>query len=130
MSQSSYVPTVTAPPIQVLIIWPDDTYELRTIEQNVDSFQSIVGGWVDTIPTEHCVFWVDEDAPDKGCPTNHLATYLWWRFNPAMEGKDVLQGAVVVTGGPDGEHSHPVADDVIEYFEWMRGVYMKEEGRE
>jgi Domain of unknown function (DUF3846) len=129
MTQTVSPQQVAAPPIRALIIWPDYSYELRTIEQNVDTFQGLVGGWFEPIPTEHGVFWREEDSEYKGCPTNTLATYLWWNLCPAMEGKEVLQGAVFVTGGPDGtEHSLPVPDEVIEYFERMPEIYLEEEG--
>lgn len=114
---------VAANPVRALIIWPDDTYELRAIEQKIEVFQGLVGGWVEAIPTEHCTFWRDEDGEDKGCPTNTLATYLWWNLCPAMEGKEVLQGAVFITGGAAGEWSAPVPDNVFEYFERMRAIY-------
>jgi hypothetical protein len=127
VSQTVFSQRVTAQPIQILVIYPDATYDLRTIEQNVDTFQAVVGGWVEPITTEHGVLWRNEDSEYKGCPTNTLATYLWWLLCPAMEGKEVLQGAVFVTGGPDGEHSLPVPDTVIEYFERMRAIYLEEE---
>lgn len=130
MTETRYAPTVTAKPIQVLIIWPDDTYELRTIDQDIEVFQKLVGGWVEAIPTEHCTFWGDEDAKHKNCPVNHLATYLWWNLKPEMEGVDTLNGAIFVTGGADGEHSSPVPDNVIEYFDRLKAIYdeHKDEG--
>lgn len=123
MSQTVSPQRVTAQPIRAMIIYPDDTYELRTVEQDINAFQKLVGGWVEAIPTEHCTFWINEVSEDKGCPTNTLATYLWWRLHPAMEGKEVLQGAVFITGGSEGEWSAPVPDNVIEYFERMRAIY-------
>jgi hypothetical protein len=120
---------VTARPIQVLVIYPDDTYELRTIEQDIDTFQALVGGWVEVITTDYAVFWCDEDGDDKKCPINTLATYLWWNLKPEMAGADSLCGPVFVTGGPHGEHSHPLDDSVIEYFEKMRELYLREKSK-
>lgn len=125
MTAARYAPGVTAQPIEVLLIWPDDTYELRTIDQEIRTFQNLVGGWVEAIPTEHCTLWVDEDGKDKKCPNNSLATYLWWNLNPAMEGRDVLVGTVFITGLSDGEHSLPVPPEVVEYFHRMRAIYME-----
>ena len=131
MTEAGYAPTVTANPIQILIINPDDTYELRTVNQDIKIFQGIVGGWVEAIPTEHCTFWADEDGKDKKCPTNTLATYLWWNMHPEMEGHDVLNGAIFVTGLADSEgRTLPVPDSVIEYFERIRAIYMEHKDEE
>jgi Domain of unknown function (DUF3846) len=125
MSQTVSSQRVAVPPIPALIIWPDDTYEIRTVEQEIEVFQRLVGGWVEAIPTEHATFWRDEDAEWKKCPLNHLATYLWWNLCPAMEGVEVLQGAVFITGGAEGEWSAPVPDNVIEYFNRVQPIYEK-----
>ena len=123
MSQTISSQRVAAPPIQVLIIRPDDTYEIREIEQELSVLQGIVGGYVEDINTPHGVFWCDEEGKRKHYPENVLATYLWWNLCPAMEGQDMLQGTVFVTGNSDGEWSEPVSDEVIDYFERMRAIY-------
>ena len=123
MSQTVFSQQVAAPPIHVLIIRPDDTHEVREIEQDLKTLQGIVGGYIEDIVTQHGVFWVDEEGKLKDYPENTLATYLWWNLCPAMEGRDVLQGTVFVTGNADGEWSEPVSDEVIEYFERMRAIY-------
>lgn len=141
MINSSYSPVVTAAkPIQVLIINPDDTYETRTVEQDLKTIQSIVGGWIDMHYTPSCVFRMNADAKDSGCPINALATYFWWDRDPSgdtaefgSEGdpEDMLRGPVLVTGSDDDDgHPLPVSDDVIEYFERLRAIYMehKEDG--
>jgi hypothetical protein len=122
MSQTVSSQRVAAPPIRALIIYPDDTYELKTVEQDIEVFQRLVGGWVEAIPTEHATFWRDEDGEHKGCPLNTLATYLWWNLCPAMEGKEVLQGAVFITGNADGEWALPVPDEVVELFERIEQI--------
>lgn len=122
MTQAVSAQLVTAPPIRALMIYPDDTYELKTVEQDLETFQRLVGGWVEGIFTEHCIIWRNEDAEFKGCPINILATYLWWQLCPAMEGKEVLRGAVFVTS-EEGEWSAPVPEYVVEYFERMRAIY-------
>jgi hypothetical protein len=123
VSQTVFSQQVAAPPIQVLIIRPDDTHEVREIEQDLKTLQGIVGGYVEDIPTQHCVLWRDEEGMLKDYYDNTLATYLWWNLCPQMEGRAVLQGTVFVTGNADGEDALPVPDDVIEYFERMRAIY-------
>lgn len=123
MSQTVSSQRVAARPVRVLIIRPDDTHEVREIEQELRVLQGIVGGYIEDIVTPHGVFWCDEEGKLKSYPENTLATYLWWNLCPAMEGRDVLQGTVFVTGNADGEDTLPVPDDVIEYFERMRAIY-------
>lgn len=124
MTDLSYPALVTTQAIQVLIIHPDESYELRVIEQDLKTLQGIVGGWIEAIPTEHCVFFADEDGKDKGCPTNTLATYLWWHYRPEMERIDVLSGPIFVTGGDDGQgDSLPVPPEVVETFERIKAIY-------
>jgi hypothetical protein len=126
VTESSYAQAVTAPPIQVLIINPDATYELRTVEQDLKVLQGLVGGWIEAIRTDAACFWANEDGKANECPTNSLATYLWWNFDPKMEGLDVLRGPIFLTGHDDGAgNSLPVPDEVIEYFEWMRAIYVE-----
>ncbi len=41
---------------------------------------------------------MNRNAKDLKLPINELATYLWWRLNPAMEAVDVIGGKCVVMG--------------------------------
>jgi hypothetical protein len=131
MTQTVSPQQVAAPPIRALIIYPDDTYELRTVKQDLKVLQGLVGGWIEAIPTDAACFWRNEDAEYEGCPVNSLATYLWWTLNPEMEGLEVLRGAIFLTGHDDGRsNSLPVPDEVIEYFDRMQAIYEehKDEG--
>lgn len=124
MTESRYSPMVTAPPIRVLIINPDATYETRTVEQELKALQGLVGGWIEVIRTAPACFWANEDGRADGCPVNPLATYLWWMFNPEMEGLDELRGPIFLTGHDDGHgDSLPVPDEVIAEFERIRAIY-------
>ena len=123
MSQIVSSQRVAARPIRALIIKPDDTYEVCAIEPELKTLQSVVGGYIEDIVTQHCVLWRDEEGMLKDYSDNTLATYLWWNLCPPMEGRAILQGTVFVTGNADGEDALPVPDDVIEYFERMRAIY-------
>lgn len=104
------------PVIQALIINPDGSHELRDIDQDLSTWQQLVGGYIEDIKTEHCVFWADEEGKLKDYPCNDLATYMWWNLAPHMEGRDVLQGTIFVTGDADGEWSKPVPPAIIDLF--------------
>jgi hypothetical protein len=124
MSQTLPSQQEAAPPIRAIIIQPDSTYEVREIQQNIGAFQELVGGCIEVVSTEWCTFWCDEKGQLKDRPTNDLATYLWWKIDKRMEGLDVLQGTVFVTGVADitGD-SLPVPDEVVELFERLERIY-------
>jgi hypothetical protein len=118
MSQTLPSQQEAAPPIRAIIIQPDNTYEAREVSQEIRVFQDLVGGYLETWSTEHCVIWWDEHAKIKEQPFNNLATHLWWNLAEEMEGRDVLQGTVFVTGPTTDElDNEPVSDDVIDYFQ-------------
>jgi hypothetical protein len=133
MTQTVSPQRVAAPPIRALIIYPDDTYETRTVEQELKVLQGLVGGWIDEHYTPSCVLLRNIDGKDAGCPINVLATYFWWDRDPAgdvaefgREGdsEEMLRGSIAVTGCED-EHGNslPVSDEVIREFERMRAIY-------
>lgn len=117
---------VAARPIRALIIQPDDSYEVREIAQDIDTFEGLVDGYVEAISTEHAVFWCD--GKNEELPCNTMATYLWWKISPEMERKDVLQGPVFATGLPDdASDSLPVPDEVIDLYERMEQIRLESE---
>ena len=114
---------MAARPIRALIIQPDDSYEMREITQDIQTWQGIVGGYLEAVSTEHCVFWCDEDGEGKELPCNTMATYLWWKLAPEMEGRDTFLGPVFVTGhADDASDSLPVPDAVVELYERMEAL--------
>ena len=118
---------VAARPIRALIIQPDDSYEVRESGQDIRTLQGIVGGdALEAISTEHAVFWCEGKNEELRC--NTMATYLWWKLSPQMEGKDVLQGPVFVTGvADDDSDSLPVPDEVIDLYERMEQIRLESE---
>jgi hypothetical protein len=124
MQTTSYSDPVTTSPIQVLIIQPDGSHDVRQVEQDIATFQGLVGGLVEAITTEAAVFWCHEEGKLQDQPCNTLATYLWWQFEPAMESKEVLQGPVFVTGQTDDiGDSLPVQPSVVELFERIKSAW-------
>ena len=58
-----------------------------------------------------------------------MATCLWWKPSPEIEGRDQLRGTVLVTGLTlDDVDSLPVSDEVVELFERMTHIRLEEEG--
>jgi Domain of unknown function (DUF3846) len=126
MSQTLPSQQEAAPPIRAIIVRPCGAYEVRAIEQNIRTFQELVGGCIDAVSTEWCTFWWGEEGKLKDYPTNELATYLWWKIDKKAEGQDVLQGTVFVTGVADIDgDSLPVPDEVVELFERLERIYRK-----
>lgn len=122
--------------IRVLIIQPDDTYEVREIEHDLPPhMREIIGGWLERVNTEHCDLWFDEEGKlkecpvnqtAKECPVNQTATWLWWKLAPEFEGRDVLCGPVFVTGPDDGSgYSTSVSDEVIGLYERILAVHQE-----
>ncbi|OBH40531.1 hypothetical protein A5690_24740 [Mycobacterium intracellulare] len=128
MSYSVSSHTMAASSIRALIIQPDNTYEVREI---TNSMRELVGGkYAEPYVTDHCILWGDEHSKTKSLPMNELATCLWWNLDPGMEGVDVLQGPVLVTGlANEAMDSGPVSDAVIDLFERMERIYRETEGR-
>lgn len=128
MGQSRYALDVEAKPIQALVIQPDNSYALQEIEQSQRAFQEIVGGYFEVWATESCILWFGEDAPQTQ-PCNSMATYLWWKLCPEMEGQGPLCGTVFVTGPADNNTDPtPVPDDIVKLYEHMEQIRRKEEG--
>lgn len=99
-------------PIKVIVIDPDGAAEVREIEENLQEFQSIVGGWLEAVYGSHnengepqLTIFCNEEGKLKGLEFNRRATALWYAADPAVRlNGDVLVGSVIVAGGadPDG----------------------------
>jgi len=117
-----------APPIRALIIQPGSTYEVRQIEQDIRTLQGLVGGQPECFSTEYCTLWFNA-IQCAGMPLNSMATYLWWKLVPQMEGRDAFGGIVFVTGPADDcGDSLPVPDEVVELYERMEQIRQEIEG--
>lgn len=110
--------------IEALIIQPDGSYEIRVIDQTLTTYRQILGGHLEAVPAgEGAVFWCNEEGKIHGLPRNPMATYLWWKLEPHMEGLDDLRGAVVVTGPTDEDgDSHPVMNAVTDLYRRMHEI--------
>ena len=84
-------------------------------------FRRVVGGYVEQVSSEdqRISFWLNENGLAEDLPVNELATQLWWATNSFMAGRDVLCGAVIVTGR-SRPHTTSVPSATVEL--WRRAV--------
>lgn len=88
---------VAAGPIQVKVIQPDGSASVQTIDGSLDSFQSLVGGDIEMVPTnDGGSMYIHEDGKAQGLQPNPTATALVTLF-PG----DYIAGPAVLTGGVD-----------------------------
>lgn len=85
---------------RALVIKPDNTYAVTAVNRATLRGMS-------KVVTPHAIIW------HGYFPANWMATYLWWKLCPAMEGLDHLGGTCFVTG--PGEDSVSLA--VIDLYE-------------
>lgn len=121
---------MTTEPIQALIIRPDTSHSVEIIEQDIATLQELVGGYIEAVTTEHAVLWLNEEGKIHGMPINRMATYLWWKLQPEMEGRDHMRGCVLVTGlaDPDGDCT-PVEPDLLRLYGEMDHIRRSEDKR-
>ncbi|MBB5167228.1 DUF3846 domain-containing protein [Mycobacterium sp. AZCC_0083] len=126
MTKVRYDLTVAAREIQVLVIHPDATYEVRQISQKLQTFQEILGGYMEPVAVEGATFFCNEEGRIHDLPDNPMATYLWWKLSPEMEGLDRFCGTVIVTGpADDAGDSHPILDSVLDLYRRMEAVRLE-----
>ena len=122
MSKVGYATPVQTKSIRVLTISPDNRYEVREVEHNLATMQELVGGYVEALYTEDAILWINEDSQGQALPINHMATYLWWTLNPAMEKVDYICGQCFVTGPAHKGEATPVTDNIINHFKQMEQI--------
>lgn len=117
---------MTAAPIEALIIRPDTSHSVQTIDQDIRTMQELVGGYVKAVHTAAAILLVNEEGRERGMPINRMATYLWWKLQPEMESLDHLCGCVVVVGLEDGDLLSPVEPDLLRLYREMDGIRRSE----
>jgi Domain of unknown function (DUF3846) len=129
MSQALPSQQEAAPPIRAIIIEADSTYEVCEIKQDIPTMQGLVGGNLELVHTDRCTLWCNQDDQRAGVPLNRMATFLWWKLAPEMEGRDALGGPVFVTGvADDCGDSWPLPDEVVDLYDRMEQIRRKHEG--
>ena len=75
----------------------------RTELSSLTDYQMAVGGYVESITVRDpgIALFCDEDGKEKQLPINRRATALWWLFEPAIRGHDLIVGDAILVGPPD-----------------------------
>jgi len=99
--------------IRAVIVDPDGTVQATQIENNLKSFQDIVGGYIEGVLGSEATMYVNEEGLLRGLPPNPVAT----QFAQFILGRNVLLvGTALILGPPDDEGSDtPVRPTVVGY---------------
>ena len=101
--------------MKALVITPEGTATVEDIKPDLDGLQALVGGYIEAAPTKGDVtVYVNEEGKIHGLPINAVATDLYYKLAPFMEGHDILVGTVVILGPVDDEgYETAVPDSVL-----------------
>jgi hypothetical protein len=90
--------------MKALVITSTGVTTVEDITPDLDTLQSLVGGYIEAAPTDGSVtVYVNEEGKVTGLPVNPEATRLYYKLAPFMEGHDILVGTVVILGPVDDE---------------------------
>lgn len=110
-----------ATPIRVLLITPEGQGTIQELAQDLRTLQTVLGGYIEAVPglfdtqgRAQAMLWCNEEGKLQDLPINHKATALWWALDESARGMDQLMGAVLVTGGWDGEGDVLPLPEIIE----------------
>ena len=101
--------------LKVVIIEPDDTVRITEIENDLKSYQEVVGGYIEAVTGRVATMYVNEEGLLRHLPPNPLATL----FAEAILGRlgIVLFGTALIVGPPDEEGMDtPVRQSVVDYY--------------
>lgn len=83
--------------IQALVIRPDQAYEVRKLDDKPSAYRKLVGDTDGTFEVANITIWCSNEPG----PFNSMASFLWWKLEPAIAELERLDGTVVITGLPD-----------------------------
>lgn len=100
--------------IRALIVDPDGTFRDTEIENDLRSFQAVVGGYIEGVFGNVATIYVNEEGLLRSLPHNSLATL----FANRILGMPVqLFGTALILGTGDGEGSDThVRQSVVDYY--------------
>ncbi|WP_458316481.1 DUF3846 domain-containing protein [Mycolicibacterium brisbanense] len=111
---------MTEPDVQALIIRPDKTYEVRQLDYKPGTYRSLIGNVDGTFEVANITIWCSNEP---GLPFNSMASFLWWKLEPAIAELERLDGTVIVTGRPDeGGYATDLPANVLETYRNLEGV--------
>lgn len=101
--------------IRAVIVDPDGTVRDTEIENSLDSYQAVVGGYIEGVFGKVAIMYVNEEGILLRLPPNPRATL----FAQEILGRAgvVLYGTALILGTDDGEGNEtPVRPTVVDYF--------------
>lgn len=100
--------------MKTVIVDPDGTVREAEIENNLASFQAVVGGYIEAVCGNVATIYVNEEGLLQSLPFNPLATL----FAQRILGAPVhLVGTALIVGPPDGDGGDTdVRPTVVDYF--------------
>lgn len=87
-----------ASPIEILIIRQDGSYQIEKVPSDIKRLSHLVGGHLQAKTANSATLWFNSHGKREKLPTNYMATYLWWKLDPASESRDTINGPCVITG--------------------------------
>ena len=100
--------------IRAVIVDPDGTVRHTDIEDTLESFQTIIGGYIQPIFGDVATIYVDEDGLLRRLPPNLPATLFAQQVLRRYEIQ--LFGTALILGPTAGARDTPVRPTVVEYF--------------
>ena len=101
--------------ISAVIVDPDGTARKAQVEDNLGSYQAVVGGHIEAVCGDVATIYVNEEGLLQSLPFNPRAT----EFAQAVLRKGVmLVGPALILGPPDGDgRDSDVHQSVVDYYQ-------------
>lgn len=101
--------------IKAVIVDPDGTVRSTEIENNLGSFQAVVGGYIEGVFGRVATVYVNEEGLLRNLPMNPAATLFVNRILGHLGTR--LFGTALIVGPDDGEgNDTDVRPAVVDYF--------------
>ncbi|MGB8406301.1 MAG: hypothetical protein WCE30_19755 [Mycobacterium sp.] len=116
---------MTEPYVQALMIQADQTYEIRQIDDRPSTYKQLIGNIDRTFEVANMTIWC---SSEPNLPFNPMATFLWWKLEPAVAELVRLDGTVIVTGRPDeAGDATDLPTDILETYRDLEGARLIEQ---
>ena len=101
--------------ISAVIVEPDGTARKAQIEDDLGSYQAVVGGYIEAVCGDIATIYVNEEGLLQSLPFNPRAT----EFAQKVLGKGVmLVGTALILGPPDEDgRDSDVRPSVVDYYQ-------------
>ncbi len=100
--------------LRAVIVHPNGTMQVSEIEDSLEAYQAIVGGYIEGVFGREATMYVNEEGLLMGLSPNPFATLFAQRV---LGRRVVLVGTALILGPDDGEGNNtPVRQSVVDYF--------------